>query len=176
MWEEGYIRGRTSRRKSDFLFFGRVFSACPVGIIAKATASESRVLGVESNCQEIPTKKHGTEGPEKHANYSPVRKVGVSGLMIISRRRRHLQELISVECHNPEIHSSEHKGQGEIRKEYVVSCMWRETRNLWDCVIGLIVLKYIAALAHTPRQKTRIKTEPPCRATAMGTRKPEKGE
>ena len=30
----------------------------------------------------------GTKGPEKHANYSPVRKLGVSGLMIISRRRR----------------------------------------------------------------------------------------
>ena len=62
----------------------------------------------------------------------------MSGLMIISRRRRRLKkpttdkESISVECHNPEIHSSEHRGQGEIRKEYVVSCMWRETRNLWD--------------------------------------------
>ena len=86
------------------------------------------------------------------------------------------KESISVEYHNPEIHSSEHRGQGEIRKEYVVSCMWRETRNLWGCVIGLIALKYTATLAHTPRRMTRMKTEPPCRATAMGTRKPEKGE
>ena len=57
---------------------------------------------------------------------------GVSGLMIISRRKRRLKkpstdkESIFVECHNPEIHSSEHRGQGEIRKEDVVSCMWRE--------------------------------------------------
>ena len=123
------------------------------------------MLGTESNCQEIPTKKHGTKGPGKHVNCSPVRKIGVSGLMIISRRRRRLKkpttdkELISVECHNPEIHSSEHRRQGEIRKEYVVTCTWRETRNLWGCVKGLIALKYTAALTHTPRRKTRMKTE-----------------
>ena len=173
LWEEGYIGGRTSRRKSDFLFseefslksfLWRVFSACPALITADAAASESRVLGAESNCQEIPRKKHGTKGPEKHANYSPVKKVGVSGLMIISRRRRCLmnpitdKESISKEGHNPEIHSSEHRRQGEIWKEYVVSCMWRETSNLCGSVIGLISLKYTAALAHTPRRKTRMKT------------------
>ena len=120
----------------------------------------------ESNCQEISIKKHGTKGPKKHANYSHVRKIGVSGLMIISRLRRRLKkpttskESISVECHNPEIHSSEHRGQGEIRKEYVVSCMWRETRNLWSSVRGLIALKYSTALAHTPSRRTRMKTEP----------------
>ena len=159
MWEEGYIGGRTSHRKSDFLFLGRVFSACPVGIIAKATAPESRVLGRDPTVRRS-KKEARYRRPEKHANYSLVRKIGVSGLMIISRRRRHLRESISVECHNPEIHSSEHRGQGEIRKEYVVSCMWRETRNLWHCVIGLIALKYTAALAHTPRRMTTMKTEP----------------
>ena len=29
---EGYIRGMTSHRKSDFLLVTRVFSACPVGL------------------------------------------------------------------------------------------------------------------------------------------------
>ena len=140
------------------------------------------MLGAESNCQEIPRKKHGTKGPEKHVNYSLVRKIGVSGLRIISRRRRRLKkpttdkESVSVECQNPEIHSSEHKGQGENRKEYVVSCMWRETRNLWNNVIGLIALKYTAALAHTLVERLGWKPNPPYRATAMGTRKPEKGE
>ena len=138
--------------------------------------------GVESNCQEIPRKKQGTKGSEKHANCSPVRKIGVSGLMIISRRRRRLKkpttdkESISVECHNPEIHSSEHRGQGEIRKEYVVLCMWRETRNLWDLRHRTDSIKYTAALAHTPVERLGWKPNPPCRATAMGTRKPENGE
>ena len=104
--------------------------------------------------------KHGTECLKKHANYSHARKVGVSDLMIISRSWGHLRESIYVECHNPEIHSSEHRGQVEILIEYVVSCMWRETRNVWGSVIGLVALKYTAALAHTPRRMTRMKTEP----------------
>ena len=52
-----HIGGRTSNRKSDFLFLWRVFSACPVGIKTSATSPESRVLGAESNCQEIPRSK-----------------------------------------------------------------------------------------------------------------------
>ena len=42
-----------------------------------------------------------------------------------------------------------------------MSCMWRETRNLWNCVIGLIALKYTAAFGTHSCRKTRMKTEPP---------------
>ena len=177
MWEEGYIRDRTSHRKSDFLFVEEFSLLVWLGSKPAQTAPESRVQGAESSYQEKPRKKQGTKGPEKHANCSPVRNIGVSGLMIISRRRRLLARSRSLRSAVIPKSSAVNTGDREKSdKEYVVSCMWRETRNLWSCVIGLIALKYTAALAHTLGVCLGWKPNPPCRATAMGTRKPEKGE
>ena len=122
-----YIGGRTSRRKSDFLYSEEFFFCLSSWDHNRSSITWKRGARAESNCQEIPTKKHCTKGTKKQANYSPVRKIGVSGLMIISRRRRRLKkpitdkESISVECHNPEIHSSEHRGQGKSEKS--MSCV-----------------------------------------------------
>ena len=63
------------------------------------------MLGTDHNCQEIPTKKHRTKDPEKHANCLPVRNISASDLMLVSRQTRrkevtnYRQESISVKCH-----------------------------------------------------------------------------
>ena len=182
MWDVGYIRGRTSRRKSDYLFLGRVFSACPVGTIAEAAASESRVLGVESNCQEIQERSTAQNAPKNTPIIHLSRKLVCLAkwlLADVEDARRNKLQTTSQSLWSATISKSTAVNTGDrekSEKENVVSCMWRETRNLWGSVIGLIALKYTTALAHTPRRMTRWKPNPPCRATAMGIRKPEKGE
>ena len=140
----------------------RVFSACLVGIKASATASESRVLGVESRCQEIPRKKHSTKGPEKHAIYSPVRKHGVSGLMIISRSRRLLARSRSLRSATIPKSSAVNTGDREKSEKRMSSVVYvernKEPMELCHRTNSLKVHRCIGT--HSCR-KSRMKTEPP---------------
>ena len=97
--------------------------------------------GKDLTVRKYQERSKAQKAPKNTLICSPVRNISVSDLRIISRRRRHLKNQITDMIRSlwgAAIHSSEHMGQGEIRKETVVLCMWRETRNLWGSVIGLV--------------------------------------
>ena len=140
------------------------------------------MLGAESNCQENQQRSKAQKAPKKHSKCSPVRKFGVSGLMIISRRRRRLTNPItdmSRSLWSAVIPKSTAVNTGDREKSekrlYSVVYVERK-RNLWGSVTGLIALSTPLHMAHTPAERLGWKPNPPCRATAMSTRKPEKGE
>ena len=126
------------------------------------------MLGAESSCQEIPWKKHGTKGPEKHAICSPVRKNGVSGLRIISRRRRHLARSRSLRSATI-LKSSAGTGRNPIRSMYSVVYVERNKEPMESCHRTSSLKVHRCIGTHSWRM-SRMKTKPPCRATAMGTR------
>ena len=139
------------------------------------------MLGVDSQLSGETNKEVRHKRPEKHSNCSLVRNISVSSLMIISRRRRrkevinYRQELISVKCHNPEF-TVVNTGTGRNPKRvcsFVHVERNKEPVRLHHKTDSLKVHRCIGT--HSLR-KTRMKTEPTCRATAMGTRKLEKDE
>ena len=142
------------------------------------------MLGAESNCQEIPRKRHGTKGSEKHTNYSPVRNISVSGLRLISRSRElkwktnHKQKsrsLLSAKFPNPQQCAQGTKMKS--KKEYSVSYSGEKIRNLWGSVIGLIDLEVHRCIWHTHScRKTRMELHPQVNQPWWRHRKPEKSE
>ena len=122
------------------------------------------------------------KAPKNTPIRSPVRNIGVSGLRIISRRRRRLTNPItdmSRSLWSAVIPKSTAVNTGDREKSekslYSVVYVERK-RNLWGSVTGLVALSTPLHMAHTPAERLGWRPNPPSRATAMGTRKPEKGE
>ena len=123
------------------------------------------------------------KGTKKHSNCSSVRNISVSDLMIISRRRRrnevtnYRQESISVECHIPEsiaVNTGDRE-KSEKRMSNVVHVERnKEPIRLRYRTDSLKVHRCIW-LTLPSKDEDENRTHP-CRATAMGTRKLEKGE
>ena len=104
----------------------------------------------------------GTKGPEKHANCSPVRKIGVSGLMIISRRRRLLARSRSLRSTAIPKSSAVNIGDREKSEKRLSGVVYvennKEPMELCHRIDSLKVHRYRGT--HS-RRKAMMKTEPP---------------
>ena len=107
-------------------------------------------------------KMQGTKGPEKHANCSPVRKIGVSGLRIISRRRRLLARSRSLRSTAIPKSSAVNTGDREKseRSMYCVVHVERNKEPMELCHRTNSLKVHRCNGTHSCR-KTRMKTEPP---------------
>ena len=163
MWEEGYKRGKTSHRKSDFLFSKSFLCLSGWDHSQRISIWKQNARGKWNKLSGEPRKKmQGTKGPEKHANCSPVRKIGVSGLMIISRRRRLLARSRSLRSTAIPKSSAVNTGDREKSEKRLSGVVYvernKEPMKLCHRIDSLKVHRYRGT--HS-RRKTRMRTEPP---------------